>query len=149
MLTDEMIEFIGGNDISFGVKGIALTWVIDGDCLYDLPVSEEYADIFLNHDEVIDISDEYPDHEGIVVRFIKNGEILEELKTTEYFGTILLSEPLVLDVNKYPYGRYVQSPHATFDGEKFIITNRNVTSYPAWHPKNPNTPEGYFENFAK
>jgi hypothetical protein len=48
----------------------------------------------------------------------------------------------------YPYGRYVQSPNAKFDGEKFAITNRNVTHLPAWHPKNPNTPEGYFDQFT-
>jgi hypothetical protein len=149
MLTDEMIEFIGGNDVPFGVTGVPIVWVIDGDCLFDLPVLSDYADMFFNSDEVIDISDEYPDYDGIVVRFMKNGEVVEELKTTEYFGTILLSEPLVLDLNEYPYGRYVQSPHAQFDGEKFIITNRNVTSYPAWHPKNPKAPAGYFEEFAK
>ena len=141
-----MIEFIGGNDTPFGVTGVAIVWVIDGDCVYDLPVLTDYADMFLNSDEVIDISDQYPDHDGIVVRFMKNGEAVEELKTTEYFGSILLSEPLVLDLNKYPYGRYVESPYAKFDGEKFIITNRDVTKYPAWHPKNPNTPEGYFDN---
>lgn len=148
MLNDQMIEFVGGNDAVFGAKGIALVWVIDGDCLYDLPVIKDYADMFLNSDDVIDISNEYPDYDGIVVRFMKNGEVVEELKTTEYFGTILLSEPLVLDLGQYPYGRYVISPHAKFDGEKFIITNRDVTSLPAWSPRNPNTPEGYFEAFA-
>ena len=149
MLTDNMIEFVGGNDAVFGVKGVGLVWVIDGECLFDLPVIEEYADIFRNHDEVIDISDEYPDYDGVVVRFIKDGEVLEELKTNEYFGTILLSEPLVLRLTEWPYGRFVVSPNAKFDGEKFIITDRNVTNLPAWHPKNPNTPEGYFEQFAK
>lgn len=149
MLTDNIIEFVGGNDTVLGIKGIALVWVIDGDCLYDLPVLEDYADMFLNSDEVIDISDEYPDHDGIVVRFMKNGEVVNEFKTTEYFGSILLSEPLVLHLGKYPYGRYVISPNAKFDGEKFIITDRNVTHLPAWSPKNPNAPEGYFETFAQ
>jgi hypothetical protein len=147
MLTDDMIEYVGGND-SETLNPVALVWVIDGDCLYDLPVFEEYADMFFNNDEVIDISDQYPEHDGIVVRFMKNGEVVEELKTTEYFGTILLSQPLVLDLRKFPYGRFVISPHAKFDGEKFIITNRNVANLPAWHPRNPNTPEGYFEAFA-
>lgn len=149
MLTDSMIEFQGGNDAVFGIKGVAIVWVIDGDCLYDIPVLEEYADMFFNHDQVIDISSEYPEHEGIVVRFIKDNQIINELKTSEYFGNILLSNPLVLGLNEWPYGRFVQSPNAKFDGEKFIITDRNVTNLPAWHPKNPNTPEGYFESFAQ
>jgi hypothetical protein len=149
MLTNDMIEFQSGNDAVFGVRGVGLVWIIDEECLFDMPIIEDYADIFRNCDEVIDISDEYPDYDGIVVRFMKNGEVLEELKTTEYFGSILLSEPLVLRLTEWPYGRYVMSPNAKFDGEKFIITNRNVTNLPAWHPKNPNTPEGYFESFAQ
>ncbi len=149
MLTDNAIEYIGGNDTAFGAKGIPLVWIIDGECLYDLAVFEEYSDMFLSSDEVIDISSEYEDHDGIVVSFIKNNEILNKLKTTEYFGNILLSSPQVLNLLHYPYGRYVQSPNAQFDGEKFIITNRDVSQYPAWHPRNPHTPEGYFEEFNK
>jgi hypothetical protein len=148
MLNDILIKY--EVDIN-SVPGdsVALAWVIDGDCLYDLPVPKDYVSMFLEHDEVVDISEDYPDYDGIVVRFLKNGEVVEELKTTEYFGTILLSEPTVVKLNMYPYGRYVQSPYAKFDGEKFIITNRDVTHLPAWHPKNPNTPKGYFEEFTK
>lgn len=147
MLTNEMVEFLGGADVPLGARGVAIVWIIDGDCLYDIPVVEEYAHIFLESNQVLDISEDYPDHDGIVVRFLKDGEVLEDFKTSEYFGSILLSEPLVLDLNKYPYGRFVQSPNAKFDGEKFIITDRDVTAEPAWHPKNPNTPEGYFDQF--
>ena len=124
MLTD--------NDIIFnflGTPGVPLVWVIEQDCLYDLPLSQEHASIFLDYEECIDISEEYPDHDGITVRFIKNGETLEELQTTEYFGSILLSSPTVLNLRDYPYGRYVESPHARFDGEKFIITNRDITGF--------------------
>jgi len=141
MLTDKKIEYVAGNDNVLGAKGIPLVWVIDGDCLFDLPVWKDYAELFTSSDEVLDVSDEYPDHDGITVRFIKNGEAVEELQTSEYFGSILLSDPLVLDLGDYPYGRYVQSPHAQFDGEKFIITNRDVSEYPAWHPKNPKNPD--------
>lgn len=138
MLTDIHIEFVPGNDFVNGVKGVPLVWVIDGDCLYDLPVWKEYEDMFLNSDNVIDVSSEYPDHNGITVRFIKNGNIINDLKTTEYFGSILLSNPLVLNLGDYPYGRYVISPNAKFDGEKFIITNRDVTNLLPWHPSHPN-----------
>jgi hypothetical protein len=124
MLTD--------NDMMFnflGTKGVPLVWVIEKDCIYDMPLSQEHSLIFLNAEDCIDISEEYPDHDGITVRFIKNGETLEELQTTEYFGSILLSNPTVLNLRDYPYGRYVESPNAIFDGEKFIITDRDITGF--------------------
>lgn len=141
MLTDKDIEFVGGNDVVFGVSGVALVWIIEGDCLYDLPIWTDYVDMFINHDEVIDVSKEYPDHSGVTVRFIKNGETIEDFSTSDYFGNILLSNPLVLNLSDYPYGRYVQSPNAKFDGEKFIITNRDVTNFLPWHPKHPKASE--------
>jgi hypothetical protein len=147
MLKDINVQFTMGNDIALGAKGVALVWTIDGDCLYDIPVFEEYVDMFTSSDEVLDVSDEYPDHDGITVRFMKNGAAVEDFQTSEYFGNILLSDPLVLDINDYPYGRYIQSPHAKFDGEKFIITNRDVTGFDPWHPKNPKSP-AYNPNFG-
>jgi len=124
MLTDSDIVFTFS-----GTRGVALVWVIGQECLYDLPLSQEHSSIFLDSEECLDISEEYPDHDGITVRFIKNGETLEELQTTEYFGSILLSNPTVLKLEDYPYGRYVESPHALFDGEKFIITDRDITGF--------------------
>lgn len=128
-LTDIDIEFAFN-----GAPGVPLVWVIDGDCLYDLPLSPEHATIFLEADEVIDISSDYPDHDGLVVRLLKNGVTTMELMTTEYFGSILLSNPQVIRLDQYPYGRYVESPYAKFDGEKFIITNRDVSNYYPWGP---------------
>ena len=126
-LTDIDIEFVYN-----GEPGVALVWVIDGDCLYDLPLSAEHAEAFLTADEVVDISADYPDHDGLTVRLLKAGETLLELSTTEYFAAILLSDPQVLKLADYAYGRYVESPHAKFDGEKFIITNRDVTGLWPW-----------------
>jgi hypothetical protein len=129
MFTDEDLEWIVGTNPE---ESMALVWVIDGQCLYDLPILNFYAEIFLNHDEAIDVSDQYLDHEGITVRFIKNGETIDDFQTSEYFGSILLSNPQVVDLSAYPYGRYVISPNAEFDGEKFIITNRDMTGYAEW-----------------
>jgi hypothetical protein len=134
MLTDLNIVYVKGND---GVKGAALVWIIDGQCLYDIPVWEEYAEMFTSSDEIIDISETNPDHNGITVRFIKNNQTVNEFETSEYFGSILLSNPVVLNLGDYPYGRYVISPNATFDGEKFIITDRDMTSLLPWHPGHP------------
>jgi hypothetical protein len=129
-----------------GPGGDAIVWIIDGDCLYDLPVLPEYVPMFTDYDEILDVSEEYSDHDGITVRFVKGTDEID-FQTSEYFGSILLSNPQIESLIKYPYGQYVESPNAQFDGEKFIITDRDITALPAWHPKNPNTPEGYFDQF--
>lgn len=128
ILNDVDIEYVYNQ----GVSGIPLVWVIDNQCLYDAPILAEYGEIFLSSDQVLDVSADYPDHGGIVVRFLKNGLEVADFMTTEYFGSILLSEPQVVRLDQYPYGRYVMSPNAQFDGEKFIITNRDVSNLPAW-----------------
>lgn len=127
VLTDIDIEF------SFnGTPGVALAWVIGDDVVYDLPLSQEHADAFLNANEVVDISEQYPDHDGVTVSLLKDGEELLKLSTTEYFGAVLQSNPLVLNLADYAYGRYVNSPHAKFDGEKFIVLDRDVTGLWPW-----------------
>lgn len=131
MLTDDDLIYVRGED---NVDGVPLVWIIDGQCLYDIPTYNEYVEMFVLS-EVIDISEDYPDHDGITVRFVQNGQTINELQTTEYFGSILLSDPLVIDLFDYPYGRYVISPNATFDGESFTITNRDMTHLQPWHPK--------------
>jgi hypothetical protein len=138
LLTDSSILYVRGND---GIDGVALVWVIDGECLYDIPTWQEYKNMFISSDSVIDISSLYPEHDGITVRFIKNNAVVDELQTSEYFGSILLSNPTVLNLNDYPYGRYVISPHAIFDGEKFIITNRDMTGLLPWQPGHPRASE--------
>jgi hypothetical protein len=128
MLNDKDILFIYE-----GTPGVPLVWIIGEDCLYDYPLSVEHSKMFLEHDKIIDISEQYADHEGITVRFMKNGEVLEELQTSEYFGSILLSNPLVLNLNDYAYGYYVQSPNAKFINNEFVITDgREMENLLAW-----------------
>jgi hypothetical protein len=134
LLTDLTIQYTRGND---GIDGVPLVWVIDGECVYDIPTWNEYKEMFMSSNTVIDVSQSYPNHDGITVRFIKDGSMVNELQTSEYFGSILLSNPLVLDLQDYPYGRYVQSPNATFDGEKFTITNRDMAELIPWAPTQP------------
>ena len=133
MIHDEDLEHYTQEEI---LQGRALCWVIDGDVLYDLPLIQKYVDLFMNHDSVIDVSENYPNYNGITVQFLKNEEVLEEFNTSEYFGSILLSNPQVLDLGLYPYGQYVSSPNAKFDGEKFIILDQDTTSLePFYHAK--------------
>ena len=110
-----------------------LVWVIDTQCLYDLPVSQEHAAIFIEADEVQDVSDSYPEHDGVTVRFLKAGQVLEELQTTDYFGSILLSSPLVLNLGDYPYGMYVMSPNALFVDNQFVILETDMTELEPYH----------------
>lgn len=128
MLTDDSINFI-----SNGQRGVALVWVIDTQCLYDLPLSVEHAAIFTSYDEIVDISEEYPDHDGITVRFLKEGNVLEEFQTSEYFGSILLSNPQVLNLLDYPYGLYVVSPNALFINNEFVIIDTDMTQLEPFH----------------
>lgn len=129
-ITDLDLEYIYDKD----KPALPLVWVIDGQCLYDLPVLVEHAEAFLSANEVVDISSDYPDYDGIVVRLLNNGENVLELKTSEYFGNILLSNPQVLNLLDYPYGRYVISPNATFDGEKFIPEGISLAFSNPWYP---------------
>jgi hypothetical protein len=140
MLTDSNIMYAKESN---GPNGVPLVWVIDGQCLYDISTSQENADMFLLSQEILDVSENYTEHDGITVRFIKDGEFVNDFQTSEYFGSILLSNPQVLSLFDYPYGRYVISPNANFDGEKFIITNVDTSSLMEWHPlqnKNTETP---------
>ena len=134
------------DDDVYGSGGDALVWIIDGDCLYDIPVLAEHVSMFTDSDDILDVSADYPNHDGITVRFTKNGQTVEDFQTSEYFGSILLSSPQVESLQKYPYGKYVISPDAKFDGEKFIVINRDLTGYLAWNVGNPYAPAGYFDN---
>jgi hypothetical protein len=128
MLTDSSLEFVHK-----GVNGVPLVWVIDTQCVYDLPLYAGHATIFQEADEVVDISADYPEHDGITVRFLKEGVVLEELQTTEYFGSILLSNPLVLNLMDYPYGMYVESPNALFVNNEFVILDTDMTQLEPHH----------------
>lgn len=128
MINDVDIQF----DLNRGL-GKALVWIIDGDCLYDLPLNNDYAEMFLSVTDAVDVSEQYPENDGITVRLINNESILNDFHTSEYFGSILLSSPTVLSLTDYPYGRYVISPYAKFDGEKFIILNRDVSDLMPWY----------------
>jgi hypothetical protein len=128
MLTDSSLEFVFA-----GQRGVPLVWVIDTQCLYDLPLSAEHATIFTEATEVVDISSDYPEHDGITVRFLKNGTVLEELQTSEYFGSILLSNPLVLNLLDYPYGLYVSSPNALFVDNEFVILDTDMSGLEPFH----------------
>jgi hypothetical protein len=128
MLTDQSLEFTYS-----GTVGVPLVWVLDTQCLYDLALSQEHAAIFIEANEVVDISENYPEHNGVTVCFLKDGQVLGELQTSEYFGSILLSEPLVLKLTDYPYGFYVSSPNALFVDNEFVILDTDMSELERFH----------------
>lgn len=124
MLKDSDIEYAHVP----GIYGYALAWIIDTECVYALALNEQYAKMFKDCNSVIDISDEYLDHDGITVRLMKDDQVLEDFQTSEYFGSVLLSNPLVLDLAEHAYGTYVEANKASFVDGQFIIKNVDMTS---------------------
>lgn len=124
MLTDSNIEYVHVP----GIYGYALAWIIDTECVYAIALNEQYATMFKECNNAIDISSEYPDHDGITVRLMKDDTILEDFQTSEYFGSILLSNPLVLDLADHAYGVYVEANKASFINNEFVLKNLDMTS---------------------
>lgn len=113
--------------------GEALVWVIDEDALYSNLIPNHLVHMFTESNRVDDVSDEYPDWDGITVRFFLNDIKIDDFQTSEYFGSILLSNPQVLDLSKYPYGRYVNGANAKFVNDSFIINDRNMEDLSPWY----------------
>ena len=118
MLTDTDLEFVYS-----GTPGVALVWVIGEDCVYDEAMTAEHAEIFLKTNNVKNITPEDTLSETMIVELSKDNDLLETLTTSDYFGSILLSSPLVLNLADYPNGKRVESPHAKFINNEFVILN--------------------------
>lgn len=120
MITDNDLKYIHDHE----KLGHALSWVIDGECVYDIALNDKYAEIFLLSDTIEDVSLEYPDLPGITVRFFKNGLPIEELNTSEYFGSVLLTPHLVINLHGHTNGWYVSGANAQFVDKQFVILDR-------------------------
>jgi hypothetical protein len=122
--------------IPTSVVGMPLVFVIDGQCVYDFPSNRYGSELFFNNKGIVDISNEYPNYDGITVKVIIDEENFETLQVSEYIGSILLSPHSVFCTYDYPFGAYVVAPNATFDGEKFIIADRDMDTLDP-HPYEP------------
>jgi hypothetical protein len=123
MINDQDIEYVHIEN----KYGYPLAWVVDGECVYTLPLNKEYADVFLNCNSAEDVSHSYPEHDGLTVRLLKDSEELEVLQTSEYFGSVLLSNPLVINLYDYPYGEYVEPNEATFIDNQFTLKRDDMS----------------------
>lgn len=103
------------------IQGLPLVFVIDGQCVYDFPATRYGSELFMKNNGIIDISDDYPDYDGITVKIVMDENNFEILQTSEYLGSILLTVNKAICIWDYPYASYVFSPETRFDGEKFII----------------------------
>jgi hypothetical protein len=122
MISELDLEYVHGHGESH-----ALCWVIDGECLYDLALNHEYANLFLLNEGIEDVSALYPENSGITLRFFKDDSIWEELNVNEYFGNILLSPHKVINLLGHAYGDYVTSPYANFTNNEFVVTDQDMT----------------------
>jgi hypothetical protein len=114
--------------------GAALSWVIGEDVLYSIALNRETALMFLDHDEIINISEQYPEHNGITVEFKKDGVTINQLQTTEYFGSILLSNPKIINLLSHKRGHMIDIP-AKFIGNDFFTLDDFLNSLPdVWDP---------------
>jgi hypothetical protein len=115
-----------------------LAWVIGEDVVFVIAVNRQTALMFVEHDEIIDISNQYPEHDGITVQFKKNNVVIDELQTTEYFGSILLSSPKVINLGTHKRGHMVDVP-AKFINNDFVVLDPFLNDSPdvwdpfAWH----------------
>jgi hypothetical protein len=132
MISELDLTFVRGHGESH-----ALAWIIDGECLYDLALNDDYAKLFLFTDKIEDISGLYPDNAGLTLRFFKDEEILEEININEYFGSILLSTHKVINLMGHAYGDYVTSPYANFINNEFIVSDQDMTTLEPFYNGSP------------
>lgn len=129
MITDKDIEYKSVP----GYAGYALAWIIEEECVFTNAMNKEYFDLFNSFNNAIDISDQYPEHDGLTVRLLKDNETLKDLQTSEYFGSIILSEPIRIDLMEWPYGGYVEPFKCRFINNEFVfsdIDKTNLDPYP-------------------
>lgn len=142
MITIDDISY--DSRVSAKVAGLPVVFVIDNQCVFDMAATKYGSELFMKNNGIFDVSDEYPDFDGITVKIIIDEENFEILQASEYLGSILLTQNKALCLWDYPYGQYVQSPKDTFDGEKFIIAGENMDTLPPYPNEAPYTSSEFF-----
>ena len=127
MITDKDIEY---NKNHTDLPAVALAWVIDTEVVYAIAVTNEIANLFMKS-EYIDVSDQYPDYNGISVKLIgPQGE--EIFQTSEYFGSIILSNPVIINLLSHKYGKYILGSGEFFINNEFVIPSSDTSSLDEW-----------------
>ena len=105
--------------------GIPLAWIIDNSCVHSMALTRNYANIFLNNDKVIDITDSSTPSGKLLIRFFKDNNIIEDLEVSEKFGSILLSNPTVINLMFHKFGYLV-------DDNEFNFVDYDIDPGQAW-----------------
>jgi hypothetical protein len=129
MITDIEITF---NPDANETEQAALAFVIGEDVPYTIAASKLGADLFLGFTDAIDVSENFPENDGITIKFMNNETELETLHTSEYFGSILLSNPKVINLVKHKRGYATGEPAKFIDNEFYVLDGRSNDSLSDW-----------------
>jgi hypothetical protein len=109
-----------------------LAFIIGEDVLYTYPFNERGTNLCLNFTDAIDVSNDFPENEGLTIKFMKNETELETLNTSEYFGSILLSNPKVINLVNHKRGYATGEPAKFIDNEFYVLDGRSNDSLSDW-----------------
>lgn len=109
-----------------------LAFIIEEDVLFTYPFNERGANLFLNFTDAIDVSDDFPENDGITIKFMNNETELETLHTSEYLGSILLSNPKVVNLLNHKRGYATGEPANFINNEFYVLDGRSNDSLSDW-----------------
>ena len=112
--------------------GVALAFVIGEDVPYTIAARGFAANLFLNFTDAIDVSENFPENDGITIKFMNNETELETLHTSEYFGSILLSNPKVINMLNHKRGSATGEPAKFIDHEFYVLDGRDNNTLSDW-----------------
>jgi hypothetical protein len=129
MLTDIEVNF----DINDNEKNVApLAFIIEEDVLYTMATSSTGASLFLNYTDSLDVSEDFPENQGLTIKFLDNGLDLQILNTSEYFGSILLSNPKVVNLLNHKRGYATGEPAKFINNEFYVLDGRDNDNLADW-----------------
>jgi hypothetical protein len=129
MITDIEITY----NRSIGeTNNLPLAFIIDQEVLYTIPTSNLGSDLFLNFTDAVDVSEDFPENDGLTIRFMNDETELETLHTSEYFGSILLSNPRVINLLNHKRGYATGTPANFINNEFYVLDGRDNDSLSDW-----------------
>jgi len=129
MITDIEITY---NNNSGETNNLPLAFIIDEEVLYTIATSNLGSNLFLNFTDAVDVSEDFPENDGLTIKFMNNETELEILHTSEYFGSILLSSPKVINLLNHKRGYATAEPAKFIDNEFYVLDERDNINLSDW-----------------
>jgi hypothetical protein len=129
VITDIEITYDGNRGET---NNLPLAFVIDQDVLYTIATSNLGGNLFLDFTDAIDVSEDFPENDGLTIKFMNNETELETLHTSEYFGSILLSNPRVINLLNHKRGYATGEPANFIDNEFYVLDGRDNSTLSDW-----------------